>query len=169
MDYNNIEELLEKYWQAETTLDEESRLRDFFCYGIVPPHLEEFKPLFQHLKARRNETDLNPLGDEFDHQILNNLAKGNKSSWLTRLNQPLKIAASVVVICMVGWVVYTNRPDAVNQSSHVTYQDPGQAYQETKKALLMMSINLNRGAVHASESLSKMDSAQNVIKEKSKK
>ena len=169
MDYNNIEELLEKYWQAETTLNEESRLRDFFCYGIVPPHLEEFKPLFQHLKTRRNENDVNPLDDEFDYRILKNLAKAQKSNWWNRLNQPLKIAATVILIFMVGWVVYNNRPDAVDQSSHITYEDPGQAYQETRKALLMMSLNLNRGAVHASESLSKMDSAQNVIKEKSKK
>lgn len=165
MDYNNIEELLEKYWQAETTLEEETRLKDFFCYGMVPPHLEQLKPIFQHLETRKNEKDIEILDENFDHEILNKLAKSEKRSWWNQYNQPLKIAASIIFIFLVGWSVYVNRPEAIDQSSHITYDDPEKAYQETKKALLMMSLNLNRGASHATNSLSKMDSAQNVIKD----
>ena len=38
MDYKDIEQLLERYWQCETSVEEESVLRDFFSREDVPAH-----------------------------------------------------------------------------------------------------------------------------------
>ena len=35
MDYNDIEQLLERYWQCDTSAEEEARLRDFFTQEEV--------------------------------------------------------------------------------------------------------------------------------------
>lgn len=46
MDYKYIEQLLEKYWECETTLQEENILRAFFQQADIPAHLRAFQPLF---------------------------------------------------------------------------------------------------------------------------
>ena len=46
MDYKYIEQLLERYWQCETSLEEESELRSFFSEEEVPAHLLRYKELF---------------------------------------------------------------------------------------------------------------------------
>lgn len=40
------EELLEKYFDGQTTCEEERALRRFFASDQVPEHLEVYRPLF---------------------------------------------------------------------------------------------------------------------------
>ena len=49
MALNNIEQLLEKYFEGETSIDEEQALKDYFNSENVAPHLEMHKPLLQLL------------------------------------------------------------------------------------------------------------------------
>ena len=46
MDYRYIEQLLERYWRCETTLQEEEILRTFFSQDDIPAGLERYKALF---------------------------------------------------------------------------------------------------------------------------
>ena len=46
MDYKYIEQLLERYWNCETSLEEEQILRSFFRQKEVPAHLLRYKQLF---------------------------------------------------------------------------------------------------------------------------
>ena len=41
-----IEQLLEKYFDGQTTCQEERQLREAFRTGNIPPHLEVYRPLF---------------------------------------------------------------------------------------------------------------------------
>ena len=63
MDYKYIEQLMERYWQGETTLWEEDILRAFFSQPDIPEHLRKYQPLFVLEKEE-------PLGDDFDARIL---------------------------------------------------------------------------------------------------
>ena len=65
MDYKYIEQLLERYFQCETTLKEEEILRMFFSQEDVPVWLAKYQPLFGY-EAQQDE----PLGEEFDARIL---------------------------------------------------------------------------------------------------
>lgn len=47
----NIEELLEKYFEGETTCAEEQELRHFFSTENVPEHLNCYRPLFLCLET----------------------------------------------------------------------------------------------------------------------
>lgn len=51
----NIEELLNKYFEGETSCSEERELRRFFTQGIVPEHLEVYRPLFAFLEAEKQQ------------------------------------------------------------------------------------------------------------------
>lgn len=43
-----IEELLDKYFEGNTSTAEEKELRTFFSSGNIPPHLSAYKPMFAY-------------------------------------------------------------------------------------------------------------------------
>ena len=50
MDYRYIEQLMERYWEGETTLQEESILRTFFSQPDnleIPENLRRYQDLFR--------------------------------------------------------------------------------------------------------------------------
>ena len=67
MDYKYIEQLLERYWAAETTLEEEGILRAFFSQKDIPAELEQYRALFTY---EAEEVGAQHLGDDFDARIL---------------------------------------------------------------------------------------------------
>lgn len=67
MDYKYINQLLERYWAAESNLEEEEILRAFFSQTEIPAELEQFRPLFAYeLTAKHTDR----LGDDFDQKML---------------------------------------------------------------------------------------------------
>ena len=65
MDSKYIEQLLERYWQCETSLEEEAQLRTFFMEGDVPGHLLRYKDLFVYQQLQQEEH----LGADFDSDM----------------------------------------------------------------------------------------------------
>lgn len=66
MNYQYIEQLLERYFECQTTLQEEQILRSFFAQEDVPGHLLQYAELFQYEVEASNVT----LGEDFDQRII---------------------------------------------------------------------------------------------------
>ena len=102
MDYKYINQLLDRYWKCETSLEEEEILRTFFSQDELPAELESYKPLFSYeLNEAKNEA----LGEEFDEKMMAIIEKEyakepNKAKVvsLTERLKPLFKAAAVVAI-----------------------------------------------------------------------
>ena len=100
MDYKYIEQLLERYWQGEITLQEEAILRNFFSQPDIPEHLRTYQPLFDLEKEE-------PLGDDFDERILGMIEeeeqpKAKIVTLTSRLMPLFKAAAIVAIILTLG-------------------------------------------------------------------
>ena len=132
MEYNKIEILLEKYFQAETSIAEENELRNYFSSVDVAHHLEQYKPLFGYFSLAKEQ--------EFKQEILLLPKSRNKK----RAVPWLSIAASVVVLLGIGTYVYFNTYANQNQDLG-TYNDPEIAFKETQKALALLSNQVNIG------------------------
>ena len=97
MDYKYIEQLLERYWQGETTLQEESILRCFYSQSDIqdiPESILQFRPLFLIEKEE-------PLGEDFDNRILDMIGDSRpkaKVITMTSRLMPLFKAAAIVAI-----------------------------------------------------------------------
>ena len=102
MDYKYIEQLLERYWQCETSLEEESELRAFFSKGEIPAHLLQYRDLFVYQQVQR-ETG---LGEDFDARILAQVeppvVKARRLTLVGRF-MPLLKAAAVVAFMLSLW------------------------------------------------------------------
>jgi len=102
MDYKYIEQLLERYFQCESTLKEEEILRSFFSQEDVPVWLMKYQTLFTY-EAEKEQL----LGDDFDERILEMIEQSEpvKARVLTltqRLKPLLKAAAVVAVLLTLG-------------------------------------------------------------------
>lgn len=129
MALDRIENLLEKYFEAETSIAEEKELKDYFASPDVAQHLEQYKPIFGYAVQAKQE--------QFTATIPLNTKKRNKVVWLS-------VAASVVVLLGVGIFTFNNYNQP--QSGDLgTYDDPEVAFRETQKALAMISESVNKG------------------------
>ena len=104
MDYKYIEQLMERYWNAETTLEEESILRSFFRQENIPAEMEPLRALFA------DEASSQQLDDDFDARMLEMIGEEEtpkaikaREITLTRRLAPLfKAAAVVAIILTIG-------------------------------------------------------------------
>ncbi len=61
MDYNNIDKILDKYFDGLTNLEEEQVLENYFSTDQVRPEHQAFKPVFGFYKTQRNVTNPKPV------------------------------------------------------------------------------------------------------------
>lgn len=112
MDYKYIEQLLERYWEGETSVEEESILRTFFCANDVPAHLQQYTAIFQ----MQHEAAQQHLSADFDQRMMELVAKqaqpekqpqakAKMISLRSRLVPLFNAAASVAVFVTVGLAV----------------------------------------------------------------
>lgn len=104
MDYKYIEQLLERYWNCETSLEEEAILRMFFSQDDIPAELLRYKDLFGYAQEEKERCT---LGDDFDERILEQteglkLVKAKTISPARRLMQLFKAAAMVAIVLTLG-------------------------------------------------------------------
>lgn len=104
MDYKYIEQLLERYWKCETSLEEEEILRAFFSQKDIPVTLLPYKSLFTY-GQKEKETEI--LGNDFDRKILATIGddiqvKARVMTIRQRLMPLFKAAAVVAIILTIG-------------------------------------------------------------------
>ncbi len=101
MDYKYIMQLLERYWQCETSLEEEKILRAFFSQTDIPAELKQYQPLFAY---EQTEEQSNALGEEFDNRVMSIIDQAEPVKArvvpLTQRLMPLFKAAAVVAIIL---------------------------------------------------------------------
>ena len=104
MDYKYIEQLLERYWKCETTLEEEEILRMFFSQKEVPANLLPFRDVFVY---ENNEKKQQVLGDDFDQKLMEMIdepahVKARLVTMAHRLTPLFKAAAVVAIFLTLG-------------------------------------------------------------------
>jgi len=118
MALDNIEKLLEKYFEANTTVAEEEKLREYFAQESVPAHLEPYKPMFNYFSNAKEE--------RFTKQVPLK-TRSNLYKWI-----------SVAAVAVLTFGIYLG--NEYQERKKAEY-----AYQETKKAFELLAENFGRG------------------------
>ncbi|MEM7370379.1 MAG: hypothetical protein AAF587_17350 [Bacteroidota bacterium] len=150
MESHILNQLAEKFWEGKSTEQEEQQLKESLLQGPVPPELNSLAEYLQSLEAYRSATTLD---QEFDAQMLAKIqppapVRSLKSGWAMLT----KIAAGIVLLLGMAWGIQTmTQPQEEEIVSEFvdTFEDSEIAYQEVKKALLIVSANMNEGLEHA--------------------
>ncbi|MFM2231146.1 MAG: hypothetical protein RL607_2404 [Bacteroidota bacterium] len=127
----NIDILVEKYFEGETSLAEEKQLKHYFASQEVAPHLEQYRAIFCYFTQQQRDT--------FEKELVLAPQKTYPYRWF--------VAASIALLLGGGfWFTQQeSNPPLVAQSELGTYDSPEKAFEETQKALAMVSGHLNTG------------------------
>ena len=128
MELSNIEELLVKYENGNTSVEEERILQHYFSSETVPAHLKEYKSMFGFTTRAREHT--------YKGEVLP-AKKRRNFTWIG-------IAASILILIGIYGVV--NDPtEELSQQSLGTIEDPEEAYLKARETLLLVSQAFNTG------------------------
>ncbi len=161
MDNQVTRQLLDKYFEGETSLQEERQLRQAFQQEGLPEDLQPFQPLFRYLQHEQQDAG---LSEGFEERLLQQLEPEPPSATVRRM-QPyrwvLRIAAAVLLALGVYGVCQLTAEEkpavAGIDWSKYEVQEPEEAFRLTQAALLKASSELNQGtSVAAKEFDSKL-------------
>lgn len=119
---NKIEELIEKYENGKTSLKEEQQLKEYFSQETVEPHLEVYRTMFNYFSKTKTEL--------YTKEVPFKKGKDNYYKLM---------AVAAAIIIMFGLVFDPFGPTDQEQ------QEALMAYNETMRALSMVSDQLNEG------------------------
>ncbi len=123
MELANIEKLLDKYFEATTTVQEEQELQLYFTQSNVAPHLQEYQPMFQHFA--------NLKGEQYTRNVPLKPRK-NYLKWIS-------VAAVFIFMSTIGITSYV---DALEREKAKL------AYAQFKESMTLVSESFNTGASH---------------------
>ncbi len=118
MELDKIEKMLEKYFEATSSVAEEQALREYFARQEVAPHLQQYGPMFGYFSAAKNE--------RFTGEVPLKTRK-NYTKWL-----------SVAAVAVLVFGIYFGKQYQEQQQAQY-------AYHQTKEALRLLAVNLDRG------------------------
>lgn len=188
MDYKYIEQLLDLYFRAETTLQEESILRSFFQQEALPEGMEQYRAVFSPLLSESGE---DVLGDDFDRKVLSKIGsealfeaatgagkakdgnavvvKARRISLKAKFMPIIKAAAVVVVVLSLGMA--SQKVFTIEQAGSAASLQAGDAgsVQSAKAGSLRQGVSVALADSVKKDTVLKAESLHSVEAEKQNK
>ncbi|TDS15364.1 hypothetical protein DFQ03_2005 [Maribacter caenipelagi] len=123
MELHNIEKLIEKYFEATTTVAEEEILKKYFSEDKVAPHLEQYTPLFNYFTIAKEE--------RFTKQV----------PLKPRRNYLKWVSVAAIAVFMFGLYFYQPIPPPVTLADEYTPEE----IESAKEAFALLAMNFNKG------------------------
>ena len=169
MEFNNINELLDKYWVGATSLQEEQTLQSYFQQDQIAEEHRQFAPLFQYFVAEKEPQ----LSDDFDQRLLQQLEElegeerpvvSLKRGTIRRIRTYAAGVAAAIALLLSVWFLFPKTADpAIAILSQQEVEEAKIAYQQAKAALLVLSTKMNKGTQAAVSGLNELDKATEVV------
>ncbi|MEI7499148.1 MAG: hypothetical protein WCK84_01765 [Bacteroidota bacterium] len=147
MNTSEIEVLLEKYYEGNTTLHEEKLLREYFLKADLPETLKSHQKMFGFFAEESHKEIPDP---EFDQKITNLISEAHFTVPVKSMNQHrnrfvfiTSIAASILIL--IG-LFFTLRHDFLRKETPIQFTANQElAFTEANEALMIFSSNFNAG------------------------
>ena len=143
MTTNEIEKILEKYYEGLTSLEEERQLREYFSGEGIPPHLKMHAEQFRFMaSAAREEIQTADFEERFFEKMnatpVLKISHRNRTIFLTS-----SIAASILLLFGLFYTFSTdfNKKPAATQPLSANEI----SYQQTQEILMLVSVSFNKG------------------------
>jgi len=134
---SQIDNLLERYWNGDTTLEEEAVIKTYFKSN---PSLSNDGTYFRYLH-KKSELKM--------EEVKTNT---KKRTWVSA-------AATVTIGLLTAFLIINNA-----NKDPFAVEDPKEAYEATRNALMMIGAGLNEGQSHTLE-LTKFNKAKEELQE----
>lgn len=151
------DDLIEKYFKGETSLEEETELISYFNSGQTKPNHQAYQPLFQYFKKQQEVEVSNGFDKKLFEKIEN---QGAKVIQMRSFTRRLMRVAAVAVVFLAAYLFFNKpaepAPPVVDWSAYEIH-DEQLAYEETVKALRLLSSKINKGKKKTVDEVSKSE------------
>lgn len=124
MELDRIKIIIEKYFEANTTLAEEETLKAYFKSDQVAPELEPYAPMFNYLKEAKKE--------RFTKQVSLEQPKKRYLKWAS---------VAAIAVFMLSFYFLKPAPATVSLADEYTPEEIASA----KEAFALLAMNFNKG------------------------
>jgi hypothetical protein len=141
MNEEELDRLIGKYYNGESTEEEERILRDHFRKDDITEGYEAEKAIFGYYTAAGEIPD---PSEGFESGIISGIDAGEakeRSNKFRKFILPYLSVAAGLLILAGSWFFFIHRAEPAD-----TFSDPQIAYAETMKILINVSSQLNHGA-----------------------
>ncbi|HER09290.1 MAG TPA: hypothetical protein ENO20_10320 [Bacteroides sp.] len=143
-----LRKMLERFYRGETTLEEEKQLHEYFASTKVP---EEFIPDKELFRTFQSGDDAVSVPGDLDQKIIASIDQAERRAVRTRRISVFSLSglAAGLLILIAVYLFFIRQDDshsflAANEWSD-TYEDPVEAYEEARNAMMYVSEKLNDG------------------------
>ncbi len=148
METSKIKDLLQKYFEGQTTQHEEKLIESYFRNGNIAPELQEYKSFFDGLNEISDSRNPQLESEIMDFILESEHREKAKYRWLW---QTVTGVAAAVIIVLGGFLFWQQQQKPVD-----TFKNPQEAYAYAEKTLQFVSEKYNKGFA----ALSKFDKLQ---------
>ena len=159
MNFTEIEQMIGKFYEGETTPEEERKLREFFSREEIPPHLAVHAGLFRFYEESEKEGIPDP---GFEDKLIARLGETPVIPLYSRRKQFFYLTGMAAAFLLLVGLFFTFRNDILQHS--YSDKEAAAAYEKAEKALLLLSSNLNTGL----DQLQRLDNFQHGIDQAAK-
>jgi hypothetical protein len=151
MKEEELKRLVEKYYNGESTEEEENTLRDFFNTNNVPEGYEAEKEIFSYFNG---PVDIPEPSIDFEARIMAGIDASVRVTGTQKTRRTIisiMSTAAGLILLAGSYFLFVKKPETAD-----TFSDPKIAYAETVKILRDVSFQLNHG-VRVLEPVSKIN------------
>ena len=142
-----IRKMLDRFYQGQTTLEEEKILEEYFSSTTVPEEFIPDKDLFQSFIEGEDSV---VVPADLNQKIVASIDQVERKATRTRRISVFSLsglaAGLIIMIAVYLFYIRTDRPSLLATNQMVdTYENPMDAYEEAKRTLAYVSTKLNSG------------------------
>ena len=157
MSHEKMNALLEKYWEAETSIEEERALKNYFAGDDIHPDHFPYRELFVFFDKEQNTGISMEQALSKVHQSLGSNTGGSTPGKILHLRRwGLSIAASIIMVfgAITIWENYSKASTKTYVSAEI--ENPDEALEITLEALAYLSGKMKKGTDPVKEQIEKV-------------
>lgn len=159
MDYNTIQQLLERYFNGDTSLRDEAQLRRYFAGPDIDERLRRYQPLFRYLQAEQARTTSTDFDDNWQSPPART-AKirrlGGPRTWFIGIAAMLALALGLWFLAPAPEVATEQTAGNAIDWSKYEPKSEEEAIRLTRTALIGAATHLNAGARQAAKKVKRV-------------
>jgi hypothetical protein len=165
MNKSHIDQLLEKYWNVESTIEEETILKSYFASDQIDSSHQQYAHLFQFFKGKSEVVSQQKLS------LTEELVKKSNGKVVDMTSRSLIKYAAVLIVLIAAYgsfmnLMPTNNTDKIYAGKFTTLdeeQEAQEAYEITMEALSFLSNKINTAESEIQKNLEPVQKAIKVI------
>lgn len=139
METQEVKQLLQRYFNGESSENDEQKLQAYFHSGNVAAELEEYAGFFGGISELSKTANDDSIENEVMNYILENEAE-EKTKYRTLWKTVTGIAVSIIIV--VGGLLLYQQQDKTYED---TFENPEVAYAYAEEILEYVSAKYNKG------------------------